>query len=195
MVQREEAERAAPMAPAPMRYNEDGSVAWDAMWDSFCALARDGGPPHRETRLEADVAADPASAGYRFAAGEIARGVRAVSGLAATTADVGWLAVSCHSAAMARWLAEAIVEENVAARAQGATFFVPCGERYTLQGEIKNVITAVAKTTDYWSVHLPSAIKQTLEWQARIDALSARVGGWLGRRAASRSMAPQGGRG
>ncbi len=182
-------DKRAPMAAAPLRYHEDGSVAWDAMWDSFCALALDGGPPHRETRLEADEDSDPESAGYRSAMAEIARGIRAVSGLATTQAGVGWLAVACDSAAMARWLAEAIVGENVAARAQGTTLFVPCGERYTLKGEIKNVITAVAKTTDYWCAHLPPTVKQTLEWQARIDALSARIGGWLGRRPTERSTA------
>ena len=59
---------------------------------------------------------------------------------------------------------------------------MPCGEWYTLQGEIKNVITAAAKTTHYWREHLPPAAKQTLVWQARLDALWARAGGWLRRR-------------
>lgn len=135
----------------------------------------------------ADQGADTESEGYRFAAAEIARGIRAVSGLDTMPSGAGWLAVACHSVAMARWLAEAIVGENVAARADGATLFVPCGERYTLTGEIKNVITAVAKTTDYWCAHLPPTVKHALEWQARIDALSARVGGWLGRRPTNRS--------
>ncbi len=175
------ADKRAPMAPAPMKYAPDGSVAWGEMWDSFCALARDGGPPHRATLLEGDPAADPASDGYRFAAAEITRGVVAVSGLPVAPAAAGWLAIGCHSASMAHWLAEAIIEENVAARAEGATLLVPVGASFTLKSEIKNVITAVAKTTHYWREHLPPEVKQTLEWQARLADLRRRVTGWLGR--------------
>ena len=43
---------AAPMASAPMKYDDDGSVAWGDMWDSYCVLALEGGPPHREVMLE-----------------------------------------------------------------------------------------------------------------------------------------------
>lgn len=172
-----------PMAAGPIVYAPDGSVAWGEMWDSFCALALDGGPPHRATLLEGEHAADPHSDGYRFAAAEIARGTLAVSGLPAAPAATGWLAISCHSAGMAHWLAEAIIEENVAARAEGAALLVPVGASYTMEGEIKNVITAVAKTTHYWREHLPQEVKQTLEWQARFGGLRRRVTGWLGRSA------------
>ena len=183
--QGEGADERAPMASAPMKYAEDGSVVWGEMWDSFCALALDGGPPHRATLLAGDPASDPASDGYRFAAAEIARGVAAVSGLSASPATTGWLAIDCRSAGMAHWLAEAIIEENVAARAQGTQLLVPVGANYTLTGEIKNVITAVAKTTHYWREHLPQEVQQTLEWQARLGDLRQRVAGWLGRGAAS----------
>jgi sirohydrochlorin cobaltochelatase len=66
---------------------------------------------------------------------------------------------------MACWLAESIVQENVQARAQGSQLFVPVGSDYTLKGEIKNVITAVAKTTHYWAEHVPSEVKVTLTLQ------------------------------
>ncbi len=174
-------DKRAPMAPAPMRYAPDGSVAWGEMWDSFCVLALEGGPRHRATLLEGDPDANPESAGYRFAADEIARGVLAVSGLSATPAATGWLAIGCHSVGMAHWLADAIVEENVAARAEGIALLVPVGADYTLKGEIKSVITAVAKTTHYWREHLPNDVKQTLEWQARLGTFRARVAGWFGR--------------
>jgi len=181
----EGADKRAPMAAAPMKYAPDGSVAWDEMWDSFCALALDGGPPHRATLLHGEPNADPASAGYRFAVAEIARGVQAVSGLSATPTATGWLTIRCHSVGMARWLAEAIIEENVAARTEGIALLVPVGAGYTLKGEIKNVVTAVAKTTHYWREHLPAEVKQTLEWQARLGGLRRRVTGWLGRRTAT----------
>lgn len=181
----EGADKRAPMAAAPMVYAPDGSVAWGEMWDSFCVLAIDGGPPHRATLLEGGPTDDPDSEGYRFAAAEIARGVLAVSGLPVAPAETGWLAIGCHSPGMARWLAEAIIEENVAARDDGATLLVPVGANFTLKGEIKNVITAVAKTTHYWREHLPGEVKQTLEWQARLGGLRRRVATWLGRGAAT----------
>lgn len=48
-----EEDKCAPMAPAPMKYLADGSVDWGNMWDTFCVLAQDGGPPHRPTMLRA----------------------------------------------------------------------------------------------------------------------------------------------
>jgi sirohydrochlorin cobaltochelatase len=181
-------DRSAPMAPAPMRYDDDGSVAWGEMWDSFCVLALDGGPRHRGTLLRGESDADPASEGYRYATAEIARGIKLVSGLAAAPAAPGWLAVDCYSPGMARWLAEAIVEENVEARAEGAHLLVPVGASYTLKGEIKNVITAVAKTTHYWHEHVPAEVKQTLELQARLGSVKDWFTGWLRRRPQGKSI-------
>ena len=176
-----EADRRAPMAPAPMKYDEDGSVAWGEMWDSFCVLALDGGPPHRGSLLRAEPGADPASEGYRFAVAEIVRGVPLVSGLIAAQAETGWVAIRCHSAGIAAWLAEAILEENVEARSADATLYVPCGEGFTLKGEIKNVVTAVAKTTHYWREHLPAEVKQTLDFQAKLGNVKRWFTGWLRR--------------
>ena len=148
---------AAPMASAPMRYQADGSVNWGGMWDTFCALAQEGGPPHRGTRLRAREDADPDSTAYRFAVAELTRGIRMVSGLISTPATTGWLAVACASAEMARWLAEAIEAEHVDARAADCSLYVPVGEWQDVKKEIKNVITVVAKTTHYWADHLPVA--------------------------------------
>lgn len=175
MVERE-LDKAAPMAAAPMRYTPAGQVDWGNMWDSFCALALDGGPPHRGTLLAPGEASDPDSPSYIAVVEEIARGVRAVSELEAAEAGPGWVAVRCESAGMARWLAEAIKQENVAARHGGELLFVPAGADYGLKGEIKSVITAVAKTSHYWREHLPQAAKDALEAQERL------VGLWRGLR-------------
>ncbi|MDQ2997486.1 MAG: hypothetical protein M3R61_10570 [Chloroflexota bacterium] len=179
-----ELDKRAPMAAAPIKYQPDGSVDWGDMWDSFCVLARDGGPPHRGEMLQAQADADITSAGYRFAVEEICRGIDAVSGLCAAAAGPGWIAVECRSAGMARWLAESIQAENVAARAEQARLLLPAGDHFTLKGEIKNVITAVAKTTHYWGEHVPVEVKQAFELQARLERLRTRVLGWVGRRAA-----------
>ncbi len=164
-----------------MKYREDGSVDWGTMWESFCVLAQEGGPPHRSTMLHAPDGADPESAGYRFAAAEIIRGIHEVSGLSASAAEPGWIAIRCHSAGMARWLHEAIEQECVQARADGALLFVPVGEHYALKGEIKNVITVVAKTTHYWREHLPPEVKSALAVQVRIAQITARLKGWMRR--------------
>lgn len=145
-----------PMSSAPMRYQPDGSVDWGAMWDSFCALAREGGPSHRGTLLRAPDSADPEAPSYRVAVAEITRGIALVSGLRAAASSPGWVAVACPSGAMAAWLADAIEAEGVQARSGGDTLYVPVGEWSDVTKEIKNVITVVAKTTHYWADHLPA---------------------------------------
>lgn len=164
-----------PMASAPLVYNEDQTVAWDQMWDSFCVLASAGGPPHRGTMLHAQIGADPTCPGYRAAVAEIVRGIRLVSGLQAAPAEPGWIAVECPEESMARWLSEQIAQENVASFQRGLCFYVPVGEHFTLKGEVKNVITAVAKTTHYWREHLAPEIKSSLAWEARLRSLLAWV--------------------
>ena len=173
-------DKAAPMGSAPIKYRDDGAVDWGDMWDTFCALAQEGGPPHRNNVLRAPEDADPESAAYRFAVAEITRGIEAVSGLHAEPATAGWLAVRCGSASMSRWLSEAIVEERVEARCDGPLLLVPVGEWTEVKGELKNVITVVAKTTHYWREHLPAEVKQALAAQERIEQLKARVAGWAG---------------
>lgn len=158
----------APMASAPMRYKDDGSVDWGNMWDSFCVLASEGGPRHRPTMLLAPSEQNAALPPYREVVREIIRGIDEVSGLRAQDARPGWVAVECESPAMASWLAEAIVEENVQAQAVREKLFVPAGARFTVKGEIKNVITAVAKTSHYWREHLPIDVKRTLIFQAKL---------------------------
>lgn len=174
-------DKRAPMASAPMKYQPDGSVDWGNMWDSFCALAQDGGPPHRPTMLYAQTDADPANPAYQTAVAEICRGIAAVSGLDAHAAEPGWIAVACPSAGMARWVAEAIEQENVQSRAHDAVLYVPVGDYFALKGEIKNVITAVAKTTHYWADHLPAEVKSAFAIQARMQRMGQRMRRWFRR--------------
>jgi sirohydrochlorin cobaltochelatase len=163
--------KAAPMAAAPIQYRENGEVAWGEMWGSFCALALEGGPPHRGEMLTAQPMPDTHSPTYQHAVQEIVRGIQEVSGLPAAEVRPGWIGVTCPSPAMTGWLAEAIVAEKVEAHAEANLLLVPVGDYYTVKGEIKNVITAVAKTTHYWGTHLPSEVKQTLAFQARLAGI------------------------
>jgi sirohydrochlorin cobaltochelatase len=166
-----------------MRYKEDGSVDWGNMWDSFCALAIEGGPPHRGDLLALAPDEEVEGACYEAAAAEICRGIYEVSGLSAAPGDPGWIAIDCPTAAMARWLADAVNEENVIARCADTTLFVPCGGSFTTKGEVKNVITAVAKTTHYWAEHVPGEVKSSLAMQLLIRGLVGRLP-WRRRRAA-----------
>lgn len=165
----------APMPAGPMLYREDGQIDWQNMWGSFCMLALAGGPPHRGDLLTAPTNPDVDSEGYRLAVAEIVRGIWETSRLTAVPATPGWCAITCHSPIQARWLAEAIVEENVEARSEGALLFVPVGDNFRLKQEIKNVITAVAKTSHYWEAHLAAEVKHTLALQAALGRFTTRL--------------------
>jgi sirohydrochlorin cobaltochelatase len=146
----------APMAGADLQTDGAGRVAWDRMWEGFCELALAGGPPHRGSLLEPAsreaVEADPA--GYAAVREELARGIRLTTGRPVVLdGPPGWIGMACESEAMAVWLMRAIVVENVLARREGAVLYLPAGPRFTVEGEIRNVVTAVAKTHHYWVQH------------------------------------------
>jgi len=54
--------------------------------------------------------------------------------------------VVCDDEAMAVWMLQMIVAENVSVRREGTTLFLPADPTFRLEEEIKNVIIAVAKT-------------------------------------------------
>jgi hypothetical protein len=146
----------APMGAAPMRYADDGRVAWDQMWTTFCDLALAGGPKHRPTLLEpgtpAAVDADPDA--YATVVAELARGLGLVTELPTVQCpDPGWLGLRCDDEAMARWLLRAIAAENISVRRDGVTLWLPAAPTFRLDHEIKNVVTVVAKTHHYWREH------------------------------------------
>lgn len=146
----------APMDAAGLQFGPDGTVAWDRIWQGFCELALAGGPPHRGALLEPapreDVLADPAR--NAEVVSELGRGIRMVTGLdVVVDGPPGWIGVVCASEEMAIWLMRAIVVENVMARREGTILYLPAGPRFTLSGEIKNVVTVLAKTHHYWVEH------------------------------------------
>jgi cation diffusion facilitator family transporter len=150
---------AAPMGAAALQYDAAGQVAWDQVWTGFCELALAGGAPHRGLLLEpidphAIVGREEA---YRRVLAELERGLRLVTGREVVPSrSAGWIGLACDSEEMALWLLRAIVVENVSARREGATLFLPAGPDFRLEHEIKSVITVVAKTTHYWTEHAQS---------------------------------------
>jgi len=153
------------MGSASLKYDQDGKVAWDDIWGSFCDLAMAGGPPHKGNLLMAasreEIDAAPET--YQVVLQEICRGIEMVTGLAAVPSPApGWVRVQCTTPAMAGWLARAIVMENVAARCEGATLDLPAGPGYRVEKEIKNVITSIAKACHYWRDHTSSTQQQKI---------------------------------
>ncbi len=145
------------MGSAGLKYDNEGKVAWGEIWTSFCDLALAGGPPHRGKLLEAVTAADALADedNYKAVVAEIERGIRLVTSLPVVSSAVaGWVGVRCESEEMAVWLMRAIIVENIMVRREGDTLYLPAGPQFTLKREIKNVITAIAKTTHYWKAHL-----------------------------------------
>lgn len=153
---REGKARSSPMGSAPMRYAEDGEVAWDQMWTDFCDLALAGGAPHRGTLLEPVLATEVEGnqdAYWRVVA-EIERGLVLVTGLVTVRSkSPGWVGLQCEDEEMALWMLRAIIVENVCVRREGNQLFFPAGPAFSLDKEIKNVITVVAKTYHYWKEH------------------------------------------
>jgi sirohydrochlorin cobaltochelatase len=154
------------MGSAGLKYDVGGEVAWDQMWATFCDLAMAGGPPHRGTLLEPalpeDISAQPGQ--FDRVSREICRGIGLVTGLETRpSARPGWVQVQCNSVGMAGWLVRAIVMENILARHDGRLLFLPAGPDFRLEKEVKNVITATAKTCHYWTGHIPAEQQRSIE--------------------------------
>src|SRR5262249_45398110 len=86
---------------------------------------------------------------------EVRRGVSMVTELPVEPSPLpGWVRIACDGEVMTEWLARAILMENVSARCEGSSLDVPAGPAYRLGKEIKNVVTACAKTGHYWIEHM-----------------------------------------
>ena len=145
------------MGSAGLKYGDDGKVAWDEIWGSFCDLAMAGGPPHKGTLLEPGSRAEIEAERERYldVEEEICRGITLVTDLEAEPSPVlGWVRVECLTEGMAEWLVRAVVMENISARCDGQMLDLPAGPGYRVEKEIKNVITSIAKTCHYWLDHM-----------------------------------------
>ena len=179
-----------PMTAAPFVWRHDGRPDWRAMWESFCDLALHGGPPHRgrDRPLRAPPPNEGGAVSDPAMIAEMRRGIWETTGLYAETVAPGWLGVTCESPAMAAWLAEAIVLENVEARAEDDRLLIVAGPGYRLDDEAKSVITVVAKTDHYWVAHGagsrgpgPSAPRSQFRCvRCGLDFLVSRSGGAAG---------------
>jgi len=183
---------AFPVSPAPMRsaglkFDESGRVQWDQIWRSFCDLAMAGGPPHKGRLLEpgrpADIQTNPEP--HAAVVHEICRGIAMTTGLEAQASPAaGWVRVRSRDETMAGWLLRAIVMENVAVRARDVFLDLPAAPHFSLDREIKNVVTVMAKTCHYWTDHMSDeqhdTIRALLSALDRSSPLIAPDDGWHG---------------
>lgn len=149
---------AKPMGGAGLQYDTDGRVAWHRIWQAFCDLAIAGGPPHKGRLLGpgsyALIGQRPDD--HLDVLEELGRGLTMGSELPTEESPhLGWIRVVCHSDTMAAWMYRAITTENVAVRRDGRALDLPASPTFTLEKEIKNVVTVVAKTAHYWMNHIP----------------------------------------
>lgn len=160
------ASRSAPMAAAPFLYTDEGRPDWGQMWAGFCELALFGGPSHRgaEDPVLARTAPATSAAGGPDddAVAEIQRGIFETTGLHAEPADDGWLSIACDGPRMAAWMCASTILENVDARSERSTLFVPAHPSFQLTDEVKSVITVVAKVSHYWQAHNVTARRAAL---------------------------------
>ncbi len=186
------------MGSAGLKFDADGQVAWNEIWQSFCDLAMAGGPPHKGTWLAAGTAADIAAnpEQYELVTDEISRGIWLAADLPAQADTPGWIRVHCHSVTMAEWLARAIVMENVAARSSGVMLYLPAAPHFRIEKEIKNVVTVIAKTAHYWMGHMSRSqralvadLLQAMSMESPLIEPAIEGEGWRGIECASVSAA------
>jgi sirohydrochlorin cobaltochelatase len=148
----------APMpGAADLVFASDGSVAWDQIWGDFCDLAIAGGPPHRDSPLKPAAPADIRARenAYIDVLDELERGLSMITCWPVErNLAPGWIGLVCPDEDAAYWLLHAVVAENIAAGRMGNLLLLPAGPDFRLKYEIKNVITAVAKTHHYWTEHI-----------------------------------------
>jgi sirohydrochlorin cobaltochelatase len=140
-----------PMSSAPFVYNDQGQIAWDKMWDAFCVLAKEGGPPHREILLQHKQNNNRSTKQYNESSDEI---IRAYKLLVPYKAELipDFVKVSLYTPNMAKWFADIINTENVECRVDKKTILLPINDDYTLK-ETKNIVTVLAKAFHYWKLH------------------------------------------
>lgn len=145
----------APMKSAPLAYESNGEVAWDKMWDSYCYLAKEGGPPHRDTVLKGRKENnDFDSKNYKDAVIEILRAYKLLVPYKSYEKDSkGWIIVKLYSKNMAAWYADIINSENIECKQYGKEIHLPVNDDYSLEKEIKNLVTVLGKAYHYWKLH------------------------------------------
>lgn len=164
------------MGSAGIRYDKLGRVAWGEIWTSFCHLALAGGPPHRGRWLGAVSAAEVAAApeAQQAVVAELERAIRLTVALPlSSTERPGWVGIECDDGATAAWLQRAITAENVIARREGATLFVPAGPHFRIEKELKNVVVSLAKSCHYLLDHAEQDKRPTGDGPALVEPAAA----------------------
>lgn len=151
----EQQDKAKPMAAAPIVYDDSGKVAWDKMWDSYCNLAKEGGPSHRgkDQSIIKKSHITPETEEYRAAMNEALRGVGLIVPYKLSEDNDGWITLELETSNKAKWFNEVINEENVEAKQNGKTILLPINDDFDVTHDVKSIITVVGKAHHYWKIH------------------------------------------
>ena len=123
----------------------------------FGELALSGGPPLRGSLLEPVSPKEALSDLDRYGdvLQELASGITTETGLFVVMSRTpGWIGVQCDSEEMAIWVLRGMIAENVIVRREGSVLYLPASPKYTLESEIKDVVTAYTKVFHYWNEHI-----------------------------------------
>jgi sirohydrochlorin cobaltochelatase len=147
-----------PMAAAPFVYDEKGQIAWDKMWESYCYLAKDGGPAHRGKsqrikKKDRDMSSVVKNSNFSKISAEALRGVSLILPYPITISDDGWLIISLHSQNVAKWFSEVINEENVVCEQHVKDIYLPLNDTFDIEHDVKSIITVAGKAHHYWTKH------------------------------------------
>jgi hypothetical protein len=105
-----------------------------------------------EPALPDDIAASPGK--HRLAADALRDELSQQTGLKTVTAEsAGWIGIECESDEMAVWMLRAIVVENILARREGRTLFVPGCAPEPSSADAEKVQRVVSQAHRWWLLH------------------------------------------
>lgn len=147
-----------PMASAPFVYDEQGRIAWDKMWESYCYLAKDGGPAHRGEaqkieKVDRDMLSVAKNSNFSKISEEALRGVSLILPYPIKIDNKGWLIISLVSENVAKWFCEVINEENVVCEQHEKDIYLPLNDTFDIDHDVKSIITVAGKAHHYWTKH------------------------------------------
>lgn len=151
-------DKKAPMAAAPMKYDENGKPIWDQMWDDFCGLAAEGGPSHKETKDRILFDKEQTEVKDQNKLNELVRGLKL---LKAKTVETGrnLVKIDLGYKYKADWYAKVINLENVSAKVEESKLILPYSDKFDIEKEIKSLLTVWGKANHYWNNHRPVSIR------------------------------------
>ena len=146
------------MKAAEIIYDQNGNPEWNKMWNSFCNLAAEGGPSHRDN-LHRISFPEKNFVYDETIKNEIARGLRLLNANVKEINNKGEIYIDLIFPNKAKWFRNIIDLENVAAKQKGKYLILPWSGNYKIDKEVKSLMTVWGKASHYWREHRPLQFK------------------------------------